>query len=199
MTQNRVSPPPAPACLERPVPTSQKGGTLLAAGVLDRATHEARLAEPDGYRPEKCGYCHHERLHVHDYPQRVVRGVDGVPSIRVIRHRCARCGATWRTLPEFICVQLPRSWAVVETAVSESPARNSRIPTRTRRRWIRRLKTAARVAVAAVASSGDARLAQIAARAGLDATRRQFIGAFGGTFSMAATALWGLVPGLRVM
>ena len=199
MTQNRVSPPPAPACLDRPVPTSQKGGTLIAAGVMDRATHAARLAEPDGYRPETCAHCHHDRLHVHDYPQRVVRGADGVPSIRVIRHRCARCGATWRTLPEFVCVQLPRDWTVVEAAVSEPTTRGPRIPARTRRRWMRRLRTAARVAVAAMAASGDARLARVAVDAGLDATRREFIGAFGASFSMVAAALWRLVPGLRVM
>jgi hypothetical protein len=199
MTQNRVSPPPAPACLDRPVPTSQKGGTLIATGVLDRATHEALLASPDGYRPVACPHCQHERLHVHDYPQRVVRGDDGAPSVRVIRHRCARCGATWRTLPEFICIQLPRSWPVVEAAVSETPSRGQKIPARTRRRWTRRLLTAARVAIAALAASGDVRLEGLAARTGLDATRRQLIGAFEATFSTVAATLWRLVPGLRVM
>lgn len=199
MTQNRVSPPPAPACLDRPVPTSQKGGTLIAVGVLDLATHEALLAEPDGYRPAACGHCQHGCLHVYDYPLRVVRSGTERSSVRVIRHRCARCDATWRTLPEFVCVKLPRSWAVVEATVSESPPKRSRIPARTRRRWMRRLRTAARVAVAAVAASGDARLARVAARAGLDATRRQFIDAFGVSFSMVAATLWRLVPGLRVM
>lgn len=172
---------------------------MIAAGVLDRATHEALLASPDGYRPKACAHCQHGRLHVHDYPQRAVRGAAGMPSIRVIRHRCARCGAIWRTLPEFICVQLPRSWPVVEAAVSETSTKGQKIPARTRRRWKRRLRTAARVAIAAVAASGNARLAEVAARAGLDATRSRFIAAFAAPFSTVAAALWRLVPGLRVM
>lgn len=199
ITQNRVSPPPAPACLERPVPSSQKGGTLIAAGVMDRATHESLLASPDGYRPETCPHCQHGRLHVHDYPQRVVRGAVGEPCIRVIRHRCARCGAIWRTLPEFVCIQLPRSWSVVEAAVSETSTSGPRIPARTRRRWKHRLRTAARVAIAALAASGNTRLAEVVVRAGLDATRSQFIAAFAAPFSTVAATLWRLVPGLRVM
>lgn len=199
MTQNRVSPPPSPACLDRAAPASQKGGTLIAAEVMDRETHEARLADPDGYRPQECAHCRHRRLHVHDYPERVLRGVAEAPAVRVIRHRCVRCGATWRTLPGFVAIALPRSWPTVEAAVAETPTRGPTIPARTRRRWLRRLRSVARVAVVALASSGDATLSRVAERVGLDATRRQLVASFDAEFATMAATLWRLVPGLRLM
>ena len=45
MSQARL-PPPAPRCLERPYPSSQKGGTLIAEDVGDLTAHQKRLAHP---------------------------------------------------------------------------------------------------------------------------------------------------------
>ena len=50
----RVPPPPAPLCLERPYPSSQKGGTLIAADVLDLDSHARRICISDSYRPAAC-------------------------------------------------------------------------------------------------------------------------------------------------
>ena len=38
-------------------PSSVKGGTAIAAGVVDREQHAARLADPEGYRPGPCRHC----------------------------------------------------------------------------------------------------------------------------------------------
>ena len=51
MTETRSLPPAPASCLTRPYPSSQKGGTLIAEGVHDLATHEQRLADPTVYRP----------------------------------------------------------------------------------------------------------------------------------------------------
>jgi hypothetical protein len=46
-----MSPPPPARCLERPYSSSQKGGTLIAEGVIDFESHKRHIADPDGYRP----------------------------------------------------------------------------------------------------------------------------------------------------
>lgn len=56
MPDHRTPPPPPPACLVRPYPSSQKGGTLIAADVRDPETHRGRLAS-GGYRPRECKRC----------------------------------------------------------------------------------------------------------------------------------------------
>ena len=61
MTRERVPPPQEAACLSRPYPSSQKGGTLIAEDVGDLLTHRRRLAAPDGYRPEHCLGCGQDR------------------------------------------------------------------------------------------------------------------------------------------
>jgi hypothetical protein len=73
MTKDR-SPSSAPqACLDRAYASSQKGGTLIAEDVLDLETHERRLEDPGGYRPEGCRRCR-SRVHVHDLrPRQCIR------------------------------------------------------------------------------------------------------------------------------
>jgi hypothetical protein len=51
VSRDRLPPPHAEACLVRLRPSTQKGGTIIAEDVLDRATHERRICDPDGYRP----------------------------------------------------------------------------------------------------------------------------------------------------
>lgn len=205
------SPPQAPKYLERPYPSSQKGGTLIAEDVTDLETHEQRLSDPDGYRPPCCPRCGHGRLHVHDYPSRVLRGekvseddakrVDA-PSIRVIRHRCANqtCKAVWRTLPALLARHLWRRWLVVEAAtVGRRPHDWPPVPARSRRRWMARLRAGARLLTQVLASSGSARWEDVAKRVGVMATRLDLLGALGHALSEAAALLHRLTPGLRLM
>jgi hypothetical protein len=49
-----LPPPPAESCLDKPYMSSQKGGTLIAEDVVDLQSHQARLCDPDGYRPKGC-------------------------------------------------------------------------------------------------------------------------------------------------
>ena len=57
MSQDRLPPPGRESCLVRLRPSSQKGGTIVAEDVTDRATHDRRLCDPDGYRPAFCPNC----------------------------------------------------------------------------------------------------------------------------------------------
>lgn len=206
MTHNRVSPPHPPACLVRPYPSSQKGGTLIAEDVLDRASHEARLADPDGYRPERCPRCGHEVLHIHDYRERRLRAEPGKPVIQIIRHRCPPpgCGARWQTLPAFVARHLWRSWRVVEVAVGQTPASEPAthlppVPKRSKRRWRARLYSAALMLVQVLATSGDAALETVARGLGLEATRRDWVVAMNGSLASLAGLVHRLVPGVRLL
>jgi hypothetical protein len=66
MSHDQLPPPNQEACLVRVRPSSQKGGTIIAEDVTDRATHDRRLGSPDGYRPAFCPNCGARTLHVHD-------------------------------------------------------------------------------------------------------------------------------------
>lgn len=110
-------PPPAAPCLIRRSSSTHKGGTLIAEDVTDQETHRRRLCDPDGYRPAHCRRCGHSGLHVHDYPERQVRSGNGRSVIRVVRHRCAGCGAIWRILPAFLARFLRCVWSLIEQAV----------------------------------------------------------------------------------
>ena len=79
MSRDRLPPPTGEACLVRLRPSSQKGGTIIAEDVTDRATHEHRICNPDGYRPAFCPNCGDTTLHVHDYRERVLRAEPGAP------------------------------------------------------------------------------------------------------------------------
>src|SRR6266540_1449529 len=143
MSQDRLPPPEREACLVRLRPSSQKGGTIIAEDVTDRATHDRRICNPDEYRPRFCPNCGETTLHVHDYRERILRADPGEPAARIVRHECIGCSAIWQTLPVFIARHLWRSWRVVEHALTgaapprtESEARRwPRVPERTRRRW----------------------------------------------------------------
>jgi len=170
------SPPPAPAaCLLRPYPSTQKGGTLIASEVRDLAEHERRLDDPDLYRPESCPRCS-SAVHWHDLRPRLMVG-DSQIATEVLRFRCAdrqHCGAAWQIVPLFLARCLWRSWQVVETAVL-SRAR-SPVPARTRRRWAARLASTARLLIALLTQSEASSAAQVVAATGLDGSRADLIG-----------------------
>jgi len=202
MTQKRVSPPPRAACLDRPYRSSQKGGTLIAEGVVDRAAHAARVADPDGYRPQRCPHCGHEVLHVHDYRERQLRNEPGEPVIRIVRHRCAPpgCGARWQTLPAFAARHLWRSWRVIQAVVHPATRHtSSTVPARTVRRWRARLWSSARTLMQVLATSGNAMLEAVAQRIGLDGTRGAVVAALAMPLVTIAGLIQRLSPGVRLM
>jgi hypothetical protein len=209
MSRDRLPPPP-PECLERPYPSSQKGGTLIVEDVVEPAEHARRLCDPDGYRPARCGRCGGDRLHVHDYRERVLRAETAEPVVRIVRHRCASCSAVWRILPLFVARCLWRSWAVVERATEPAPTRSHSapaVPPRTVRRWMQRLAAAALMAAQVLATSGEAAVCAVAEATGLAGTRAALVAAFvehlqpahGRRLADLAALLHRLVPGSRLV
>ena len=93
-----MSSPASPDCLNRPYSATpgQRGGTLIAEGVVSRAEHRSRLADPDGYRPDECLCCGHDRLHAHDFRERKLQGESDWETFR--RYRCVLCRAVWMVL-----------------------------------------------------------------------------------------------------
>jgi hypothetical protein len=188
MSQRRLPPPDPPLCLLRLRPSSQKGGTLIAEWVTERAEHERRVCDPDGYRPPFCLNCNGTVLHVHDYRERQLRAEPGRPVATIVRHLCVACTAVWQTLPAFVARHLWRSWAVVERTmagtVAAPPARQAaplrwpRVPERTARRWRLRLHAAALYLVRVLAASGEVAWARLARELGLDATRAELVAAY---------------------
>lgn len=206
MTENRSLPPAPASCLNRPYASSQKGGTLIAEGVRDLATHERRLADPATYRPSGCLRCR-ATVHIHDLRPRQLRG-DPASATEVIRFRCAdreRCGATWQIVPAFLTRHLWRSWAVVERAVDVTP--RSPVPARTRRRWHARLASSARLLVALLSTAADAGWAAIVTTVGLAGRRRDLVQAYrvearpqpGQSLAELAALIHRLAPGVRLM
>jgi hypothetical protein len=182
MTDHRPPPPEPEVCLTCSRASRYRGGTLIAEDVHDLATHRQRLADPDGYRPDRCPRCLCPVLHVHDYPERRPIGELGPPLvIRIRRFICTNpaCKATWRILPAFLARHLWRVWQTVERTTHRTKPREldpAPVPKRTERRWRARLASAAKQLVVLLATSGGVLLEQIAARAGLDATRRELVG-----------------------
>ena len=217
MSQRRLPPPDSPACLLRLRPSSQKGGTLIAEAVTERAEHERRVCDPDGYRPPFCANCHGTVLHVHDYRERQLRAEPGRPVATIVRHLCIACEAVWQTLPVFLARHLWRSWAVVERAIAGTGAaapgpqavsgRWPRVPERTRRRWRSRLRTAALSLVRVLAASGEDAWARLAHRLGLDATRAELVAAYapstaapaGACLAAVSALVYRLQPNVRLM
>lgn len=206
MAQIAVLPPEPEACLTRPYPSSQKGGTLIAEDVLDLETHTQRLDSLDLYRPQACPRCG-ARVHIHDSR---VRGLVGDPAVstQVVRFRCADredCGATWQILPAFIARRLWRSWRVVEAAVE--PPNRSPVPERTRRRWQARLAAAGRLLVATLMAAARQVWDALATAAGLACTRLELVRQYRAALSPAsgeclaklAGLIHRLVPGVRLM
>lgn len=197
MSSNEL-PPPAPVCLERPYPSSQKGGTLIAEDVLDLVEHRRRLAAPDGYRPPGCPHCFCLRLHAHDFRERHLRGDPRAPLITVRRYRCAGCGGCWQVLPRLVARWLWRSWSVVEQALGLGVAVLI-VPRQTLSRWRVRLASEARSLLQALAGSAQPALEAVTASLGLNATRGALARGCGQTLGGFAALVHRLVPGLRLM
>ncbi len=111
------SPPREPVYFSRGYPSSVKGGTAIAAGVMDREQHAARLVDPEGYRPGPCRHCG-GKLHAHDY---ATRSPVGEAPVEIRRYACPRCGGVVRVLPEFLARGYWRLWEVVEAACAPQP------------------------------------------------------------------------------
>jgi hypothetical protein len=166
MSQDRLPPPDPVACLVRLRPSTQKGGTLIAEDVTERAAHERRMCDPDGYRPPFCPTCGERRLHVHDYRERVLRAEPDTPVATIVRHACVACEAIWQVLPAFIACHLWRTWPVVVhtllPAAAVEPPRAPTVPPRTVRRWRARWQRSARMLAQILAASGAALWAALA-------------------------------------
>jgi hypothetical protein len=197
MSSNEL-PPPAPLCLERPYPSSQKGGTLIAEDVADLAAHRKRLSEPDGYRPRSCPRCYCLRLHAHDFRERQLRGDPDDRRITVRRYRCTGCGGCWQILPRLVARWLWRSWSVVEQALGLVVGVVF-VPEQTLRRWRRRLSCEARSVVQALAASARPALECVAAAIGVHATRRALVERSGQALAGIGALVHRLMPGLRLM
>ncbi len=166
-------------CLVRLRAPIYRGGTLIAEDVVDLDTHQRRIADPDGYRPEMCPKCGHNVLHVHDHPTRTPKGF--ATPIPIIRHRCAnqKCRATWRSLPAFLARHLHHPWRTIEHAVDkDKPVAELGIPATTVKRWRSRIACAAIQLVVLLASSGGRLLECIAKTVGLASTRTEFVNAY---------------------
>jgi hypothetical protein len=168
-------PPPEPeSCLVHSRASRFKGGTLINEEVRDLESHNRRIVDPDGYRPDACPRCLHPVLHVHSYRERRPRG-DMV--VRIVQYLCAHesCGAIWRVLPLFLGRHLWWAWRVVERAVEDEDGRaspdRSPVPKQTRRRWRARLASSARVLLALFAARGHVDIREVAVNVGTDATR----------------------------
>jgi hypothetical protein len=192
MSQDRLPPPNQEACLVRLRPSSQKGGTIIAEDVTDRATHDRRLGSPDGYRPAFCPNCGARTLHVHDYRERILRAEPGEPVARVVRHECVGCDGIWQIVPAFLARHLWRTWRVVEHALTGAgpppPATPSmpvrrlwpRVPERTQRRWQARWRRPAQFLTQVLAACGEAAWAALAAGLGPAATCAELVAAYAG-------------------
>ena len=212
MSQNRLPPPRVEVCLVRVRPSNQKGGTIIAEDVTDRATHERRICDPDGYRPAFCPNCGEKTLHVHEYRQRILRAEPGEPVAKVVRHECVGCKAIWQTLPAFIARHLWRSWRVVEHTLSGAgptpeTRRWPRVPERTQRRWRCRWLRPAKFLAQILAACGEAAWAVLAGTLRVDATVEDLVAAYaasvrtpaGELFAAVAALVYRLQPKVRLM
>jgi len=216
MSHDRLFPPPgSEACLVRRRPSSQKGGTIIAEDVTDRATHDRRICDPDGYRPAFCPNCGERTLHVHDSRERILRAEPGEPVARVVRHECVGCDGLWQILPAFIARHLWRTWRVVEhTLMGAGPApatcetrRWPRVPERTQRRWRARWLRPARFLAQVLAACGEAAWAALAAGLAPEATCADLVAAYAGAvatpagqrLAAGATLVYRLQPTVRLV
>lgn len=207
MSENRSPPPPAESCLERPRPSSQKGGTLIAEDIVTLEAHRLRLCDPGGYRPAECPGCGHTVVHAHEHRERVLRA-DVEPVITIAIYLCAGCGGTWRILPRFLARHLWRRWPVVQasTKTTEPLSSGPLVPERTLRRWHARLCSVARSLVVLLAMAGTELLDAVVHAVGLDATRAELAAAYSiamrappSVFADLAALAHRLGPGLRLI
>lgn len=197
-----MSPPPAPRCLEKPYPASQKGGTLIAEDITELDIHLEFVADPDGYRPARCHRCQHPRLHAHDFRERRPKRHPERAAVPTRRYVCAHpdCQAIWHVLPLLLARRLHHGWQVVQTTLEGGrPADLPAVPQRTVQRWRQRLRCSGRQLVSTLATSGEARWETLAARVGLDATRGAVLAAWQRGMATLAALVHRLVPGVRLM
>ena len=220
MSQHRLPPPGPEACLVRLRPSTQKGGTLIAEDVTDRATHDRRMCDPDGYRPSRCPTCGERRLHVHDYRERHLRADPDAQVATIVRHECVACAAVWQILPAFIARHVWRTWDVVahvvtgaarsapgEPPATADPRRWPRVPPRTARRWRARWQRPAPALVQVLAASGAAVWAALARVLRPDATCADLVTAYarehwplvGSPVAGVAALLYRLSPRVRLL
>ena len=208
-------PPPEPErCLVHSRASRFKGGTLIDEEVRDLETHERRVCDPDGYRPDACPRCAHAVLHVHSYRERRPRRDVGLPAvIRIVQYLCARegCGAIWRVLPLFLARHLWWSWRAIERGVRSRCESGSMdpapVPAQTQRRWRARLASSAKVLVALLANRASREVRELAADIGDSATRTALVEAYadrtiiaeGERLARLATLTHGLERGVRLM
>ena len=207
--------PATPACLIRPYSSkpSQKGGTLIAADVVDLAEHQRRMWDPDVYRPRRCFSCDSDCLHAHDFRSRVLRGDSLSVSELIRRYRCVSCRGVWQVLPAVICRHLHRRWEVVQSAVAvedgvsrEGGEEKPLVPRQTVHRWLDRLMMSALILTQTLAGAGAA-VADVIGRVGMDCTRGELVDALAasdviqGPRKLEQLAGWihRLAPGVRLM
>jgi hypothetical protein len=129
-----MSPPPAPRCLEKPYPASQKGGTLIAEDITELDIHLELVADPDGYRPARCHRCQHPRLHTHDFRERQAKRDPERAAVPTRRYVCTHpdCQAIWHVLPLPLAPRLHHGWQVVQTTLEGNrPTAFFAVPQRT--------------------------------------------------------------------
>jgi hypothetical protein len=211
-----MSPPAASVVLTQSYRAKdQKGGTLIAEGVTDNATHRRKMADLDAYRPSECPTCQHPTMHMHDRRTRLRRDDPESPIEEFPRYRCAYsgCRAIWMVLAGFMARHLHRAWSVVQEAMAREgvvePVSGAKalppVAERTRQRWRRRLLSSAVVLMQALSDSAVAGTGTLGALAG-SSTRAELVdglaacGAIVARHKLAQLAGWvhRVVPGLRV-
>jgi len=203
MSQNRPLPPCEEVCLVRRRASTQKGGTLIAEDVTDRATHERRICDPDGYRPPFCPGCHGTRLYVHDYRERILRAEPDKPVVTTVRHECVDCDAIWQVLPAFVARYLWRTWEVIAHVLTGEAAPTAtrtlewpKVPTRTARRWRARWGRPATYLVHVLTASGEAAWAALGCLTRPDGTCGDLVAAYARSAACAGGCAMGAFAAL---
>jgi len=211
MSATTLPPPPPPIVLTRSYKSRMiKGGTVIAADVLDLETHKRKLLDPDEYRSTvgACWACGSLVLHAHCFRERILRpaSTDEDATVTTVRlYRCAAgsCRAVFTVLPAFIARHLWRAWKTVEAVAAEK----AEAPRTTWRRWLGRLRSSAaqlvQLFMAFSATLLPPPMPQTVAKA---SSRQAFLDALSGLVIdpgalFAATAAWihRLGPGIRLM
>jgi hypothetical protein len=223
MSQERLAPQQPADCLIQSRKSSCKGGTLIAAEVWTLEEHRQQLGERyASYRGlvGGCPTCGWAKLHVHDYRERKVLQALLVVVVTVVRFICVnpQCGATWQLLPAFVARHLWWRWRTVEqetaaeaagctpehspsaTPLEVAPSSGmaiDRVPsTRTRQRWLERLRASAAQLVQLMAS-GVGKTVQAAMRALQgDSTRAELVQWYGQAMGIARGRRYAAVAAL---
>lgn len=186
---------------------------MIAEAVQTLAEHH-RWLDRGSYKPERCPRdgCG-SQLHAHGSKLRVLKGMLGPlalslepVAIMIAIYRCPQCKAVWRVLPGFVPRWLHSPWSVVRETVERAAKDADRVPPRTRRRWVSRLRQRATVPVQVLATSFLPPLREIAGVVGLLADRANLVSVWaakallpGCAFASLAGQLHRLARGIRLM